>query len=416
MVDELTSTILPFTILVLFQTAPIWVPFFLVAIFWPKWVKYVQAEFIFSQEHKLLQIKLPKEMFKSPLSMELFLTTLHQTGGEGSWYDKYWLGKSRAWFSLEMASIEGNVGFYIWTRKGMKGFIESSLYAQYPGIEVHEVPDYALPVQFDETKMKMWAADLQLTKDDAYPIKTYVDYGLDKDPKEEFKIDPIAPVIEFLGSVGANQQAWIQIIVRAYKADKLKPGTLFSLKHDPLKESMQKIINEMMFRDPKTKVVGKKKEGEDKIEKPTLTKGEQDVITAIERNMTKLQFEVGIRVMYFGKSDFYNPSNISGLTGSWKQYSSDILNGFKPNGDNYSPSFSYPWQDFRGKRLAKSLKEALEGYKRRSFFFPPVKGKAFVLSSEELATIFHFPGQVSQAPTFTRILSKKSEAPSNLPI
>lgn len=416
MVEELISTVLPVIILIVLQTAPIWVPFFLLLIFWPKWVKYVQAEFIFSQEHKLLQIKLPKEMMKSPLSMELFLTTLHQTGGEGSWYDKYWLGKTRAWFSLEMASIEGNVGFYIWTRKGMKGFIETSLYAQYPGIEIHEVPDYALPVQFNKDSMKMWAADLQLTKDDAYPIKTYIDYGLDKDPKEEFKVDPIAPVIEYLGSIGANQQAWIQIIVRAYKADKLKPGTLFSMKYDPLKEGAQKIINEMMVRDPKTKVVGKKKEGEDKVEKPVLTKGEQDVIVAIERNMTKLQFEVGIRVMYFGKSDFYNPANISGLTGSWKQYSSDILNGFKPNSDNYSPSFSYPWQDFRGIRLAKSLEEALEGYKRRSFFFPPVKGKGFVLSSEELATIFHFPGQVSQAPTFTRILSKKSEAPSNLPI
>ena len=93
-------------IFILTQTAPLWVTFILLMVFWHEWVDYVRAEFIFKQEHKLLQIKLPTEMFKSPLSMELFLTTLHQTGGEGTWYDKYWLGKSRAWFTLEMVSLE----------------------------------------------------------------------------------------------------------------------------------------------------------------------------------------------------------------------------------------------------------------------------------------------------------------------
>lgn len=402
-------------IFILTQTAPLWVTFILLLVFWHEWVTYVQAEFIFKQEHKLLQIKLPTEMLKSPLSMELFLTTLHQTGGEGNWYDKYWLGKTRAWFTLEMVSLEGRVGFYIWTRKGMKNFIESSLYAQYPGIEVHEVPDYAAPVQYDKETMAMWAAELEFVKDDAYPIKTYVDYGLDKDPKEEFKIDPIAPVIEFLGSIGANQQVWMQINVRAYKPDKAVPGTFFKFKHDPLQENMKKVINEILIRDPKTKVSGNPEEGSSK--NPTITKGEQEVVAAIERNMTKLQYEVGIRIAYLGKKDFVNPANIAGLTGSWKQYASNSLNGFKPHSGEYSPSFNYPWQDFRGLRMEESMKKFLKGYKRRNFFFPPVKGnKIMVMSSEELATIFHFPGQVAAAPSFTRILSKKSEAPANLPI
>lgn len=402
-------------IFILTQTAPLWVTFILLMVFWHEWVDYVRAEFIFKQEHKLLQIKLPTEMFKSPLSMELFLTTLHQTGGEGTWYDKYWLGKSRAWFTLEMVSLEGNVHFYIWTRKGMRNFIESSLYAQYPGIEIHEVADYALPVQFDKNTMSMWAAELEFVKDDAYPIKTYVDYGLDKDPKEEFKIDPIAPVIEFLGSIGAHQQVWIQLNVRAYKADELKIGTLFKFKRDPLKEKAEKAISEILIRDPKTKISGNPEEGSSK--NPTITKGEQEVVAAIERNMSKLQFDVGIRMAYIGKNGFYNPANIAGLTGSWKQYSSNSLNGFKPFSDDYSPSFSYPWQDFRGMRNAEAMERFLNGYKRRNFFFPPVKGnKVMVMSSEELATIFHFPGQVAAAPTFTRILSKKSEAPANLPI
>ena len=32
-------------------------------------------------------------------------------------------------------------------------------------------------------------------------MKTYVDFGLDKDPKEEFKHDPLTPILEWFGSL-----------------------------------------------------------------------------------------------------------------------------------------------------------------------------------------------------------------------
>ncbi|MBP9701368.1 MAG: hypothetical protein KBD47_00105 [Candidatus Pacebacteria bacterium] len=402
-------------ILILAQTAPIWVTFILLMLFWHIWLIYIRSEYFFKVETVLLQIKLPKEMMKSPLAMELFLTSLHQTSGEGTWYDKYWLGKTRTWYSLEMVSIEGDVRFYIWTRKLLQKFTESSLYAQFPGIEVHPAEDYARPVDYDPATMGMFATEMEFLKDDAYPIKTYVDFGLDKDPKEEFKVDPIAPVLEYLGSIGANQQAWIQIIVRAYRPDKRKPGSFFKFKHDTLKDNAQKIINEILIRDPKTKVSGSPEEGFSK--NPTITKGEQEVIAAIERNMNKIQFDVGIRCLYWGKKGFFDPACISGILGSWKQYNTGSLNGIKPYTDEYSMSYSYPWQDFMGLKLKKDLRRFLDGYKRRNFFFPPVKGyNVLVMSTEELATIFHFPGQVAAAPSFTRILSKKSEAPSNLPL
>ena len=53
-----------------------------------------------------------------------------------------------------------------------------------------------------------------------------------------------------------------------------------------------------------------------------------------------------------------------------------------------------------------------------TYFTHPNKnsGKAFILSTEELATIFHLPGRVVETPSFTRIESKKAEPPTNLPI
>jgi hypothetical protein len=48
-------------------------------------------------------------------------------------------------------------------------------------------------------------------------------------------------------------------------------------------------------------------------------------------------------------------------------------------------------------------------------FFPSNVPEYFVLSVEELATIFHFPGLVSEAPAFKRIETKVAKPPSNLP-
>ena len=72
-------------------------------------------------------------------------------------------------------------------------------------------------------------------------------------------------------------------------------------------------------------------------------------------------------------------------------------------------------------RVSGKKRDLLHAYKLRSFFELPYKNfgglKPFILTTEELATIFHFPsGIVSQTPTLTRVPSKKSEAPSNLPI
>lgn len=404
--NEVMSVVLSYVVLF----SPIWMPIVLATIFWMIWVNYVRALFFLKQSYIVLEIKLPKETFKSPQAMELFLVTLHQTGGESTWYDKYWLGKTRPWFSLEMVSIEGQVKFFIWTRASWRPVIESGLYAQFPSIEIFDAPDYTKSLYFDPKETNLWGCDYKLTKPDPYPIKTYIDYGLDKDPKEEFKIDPITNLIEFLGTIGQNQQVWIQIILRAHKDESIKPGHLFK-KTDKWKDQAKEEIEKIRKEATQTY---KDKDGNEQQGFPNPTKGQTDTIAALERSISKLGFDVGMRSLYIAKRDSFNPTNISGMTGSFKQFSSGMLNGFAPT--NWSTDFSYPWQDFMEIRQNKMRKELLGAYRRRSYFFPPVVGKPIILNTEELATVYHFPGQVSQTPSFTRIVSKKGEAPANLPI
>src|SRR3989344_14629 len=331
-------------------TAFAWGPILSIWLAQKLWLAYVRADYVRKNfDFILLEIKLPRVIGKTPVAMELVLQALYQPD-KTNWHERWWKGEVVPWFSLELVSIEGAVKFLIRTPAKYKKIIESTIYAQYPDVEVHEVKDYVslAPYIGQEEEWTLWGCHFKLSKPDPYPIKTYVDYGLDSTMvDEENKSDPITSLIEFLGTVGRGQQAWIEII------------------------------------------------------------------HSIERSLGKIGFDTGIRALYIAKADKFDPSNKSGITNAFQQYSSQDLNGFRPT---KSTGFDYPWQDFHDIRGAKKRRRFYDAYVRRSWFHPPYKKKPFILNAEELATIYHFPGGVAETPTFARIESRKGEPPTNLPV
>jgi len=161
--------------------APYLIPVGAFYVFLIAWKNYVVADFIHKMDWVLLEIKLPQEIEKSPQAMEVALTILHQTS-KGEWTDQWWKGKVRAWFSLEIVSIEGSVHFFIYTQKFHSKLIQSHLYSQYPSIEVQVVDDYTSSVDFGEdgSEWDLFGTEFKHTQADAYPIRTYIDYELDK--------------------------------------------------------------------------------------------------------------------------------------------------------------------------------------------------------------------------------------------
>ena len=245
-----------------------------------------------------------------------------------------------------------------------------------------------------------------------------MDYGLDTDPKEEYKVDPLATSLEFLSSVTSGHNVWIQILIRAHKKESRKalPWSkkiekfAWSEKVDTWKEQSKKEIAKILASMKAAKEEG----GFSRIP----TKGEAETIAALERSVGKIGFDVSIRSIYFANKDDFNGMYVGGIFGYFKQYASAEFNSFKPVG--WYSEFGVPLEDW-WKSDKKFPYQLLDEYKLRRFFFSPFRGKwfyskPFVLNSEELATIYHFPGSVAAAPTFERLPSKKSNAPSNLPI
>ena len=402
-IDFILVIAIPETFRWLVFFAVVWVPLILVEYAWQACVRYVRTTWIGKQEKVLLEIKLPQETMKSPLAMELVLTGLYQTGGEGMPLDRYWDGKVRPWFSLEITSLDGEIHFYIWTFKSQRSVVEANIYAQYPDVEIHELKDYTEDIFFDPTKFEISGCRFEATGPDPLPIKTYIDYKLDKDPKEEYKVDPMAPLIEFMGSLKKGHQAWVQFIIRAHTQEKTPTNNKYP---DKWKEDAKKLIEDINNEDSEV-------DEEGNVVRGRLTTGQKNRIEAIERSLEKLPFDVGVRIVYIAPKEIFDKGNGGGLTGSFKQFNAPHLNGFKPAG---SPGFDYKWQDWKGKKLLGQKIGLFRAYCERGYFHYPWKSKGTVLNTEELATVFHFPGSAVRTPSLKRIPSKRADAPSNLPI
>ena len=415
---------------------PIFVPILLIIAFWILRYRWITLKFVESQKPCLFEIRLPKEILKSPAGMEIFFSYLAASGADNLG-EAYIDGKTRAWFSCEIVSIGGEVKFFIWaSQTKYRSLIQAQLYAQYPNLEIYEVDlkdDYVNKINFDMVKYEMYGVQYKFAQPDPYPIKTYIDYGLDKDPKDEYKIDPLTSVLEFFGSIKSGEHLWMQILVQKHEKEDWTHGVLKREARDIRQEHKDEIEKIRQEATPKP-------EGDDDkfFKFPNPTKGQIEKIAALERSAGKTPLDCMIRSMYIAERPVFNSANISPLIGCLKQYGSNNLNGLKfgfltdigivekdftrifPFFENH---FSFDIFDGFKSNNARRLelkKDVFHAYKLRSYFQWPYKYyklKPMVMNVEELATLFHFPsGVVSQTPTLKRVESKKSEAPSNLPV
>jgi hypothetical protein len=404
--------------------APVWLPYMLIGEAWSVFIIMRRSYFIAKQKFILLEIKAPRNLVKTPLAMEAFLSSIHLTGGESTWYDRF-RGGMRPYFSLEIVSIEGRVHFYIWARESLRRIVESQMYAQYPGVQLTEVPDYTRTISADPHEWNVWGCDYKETADSPLPIKTYIEYGLDKVQKEPEQVDPIANIVEFMAAIGKGENIWLQFVIRAHKGERYGAGVMSHAstrlnkagKPYTWKDAGKELIEKIRIE---TRGAYKDEEGNEKYAFPNPTKGESEKMAAIDRNISKLAFDVGIRGIYVARRDKVVPGTIGHLIALFKPFTTEGWNGL--NSTKWMKTFDdYPWEFNSEKRKAHARHELVEAYRRRQFFYNPfyeyglMGDKTPILSTEELATVFHIPSSSVETPGLERSTSAVAGAPANLP-
>ncbi len=388
------------------------------------WLWWRQEIWNAQQENIFLEIRPPKENLKPMRAMEAVFTGLWQIYAEPTQIEKWWDGQELLNYSFEVAGIDGVPHFFIRCDKSTRTIVEAHVYSQLPEAEIFEVEDYTkkIPQDIPNKEWDLWACDYRLVKPDPYPIKTYVDFETERESKEEKRIDPISSLIEGISKTKKGEHMWVQI--------KAKPVLVESSWRKKGKE----IINQLTYRGSpekkknffvemfETMLLG----ASPKEEKPKemlppemkLTPGEREVVSRIERKISKHGFEVFIRHIYLGKKPRFFKPNLRIPISYFTNFASDSTNGIFPIGETTS-KVRKKWYDaffFPKRRLYLLKRKSFRRYVERLNFDYPLPGPTFVLNTEELATIYHFPSKIqTSASLMDRVEAKKGESPVNLP-
>jgi hypothetical protein len=398
----------------------LWFVFFLL------WMKYVQDEYGSKIKWVLLEVVPPRDIEAGPLPMESVFAGFAGVEKGLSAAEEFIKGELPCSFSLELVSTEGQVHFYVRTQVGFRNLVEAHFYAHYPNIEITEVPDYVtnVPKTVPNKDWDLWGTDFVLVKNDLYPIKTYKYFEESVTGK---MIDPLAGLIETMGKIGPGQHIWLQYIVtplkptwskdagQAYvdeflgRANEKKQGIIARLFADII-DVIVNIGNGLMGKEIAYSAGAVPEKKEEQPVEFRLTPGEKDVLKALQANLGKQMFKTRMRHIYIGRRETYSkPTGVSAFIGGIKQFNDQNLNGFKPH-DN---SKTYANYVMTASRLRYRQRRIFRRYVTRD---TDPQSSRFILSTEELATVFHIPDMAITAPSLTRVTAKRSGAPANLPI
>jgi len=394
-----------------------------------------------AQKSVLLEIRMPQEVLKPIRAMEqVFSAIWGNILDPPDRWEKWIEGKSLLSVQIEIVSLNGEPHLYLRVHESRRAAVEASIYSQYPEAEISMADDYTkkVPQDIPNKDWEMWGTDYMMSKEDVYPIRTYSKFFEEQsEAKEEKRIDPMATLLEGLGIFGPGEQLWIQIAAKSIlNSKKPEEGQQFfkrgravadKLAKRPEKAKAKSILLEAAGELITGKPPGaEEKKDELKIEsllpvEARMTPGEKDIVAGVEEKISKRMFECYIRFIYLAKRDVYSGGAKAVPFGHFQQFATENLNALVPLGRTLTKIKKHllfpPANLVRLRRLFVRKRRLFFRYIKRMPPLFPKPGGTFLLNSEELATLFHFPGHtVAPAPAVSRVESKKGEAPPGLPI
>ena len=376
----------------------------------------------------LLEIKIPKELVKPVRAMENVLAGIHQATWEPpNWIEKWWEGQVLLSTHFEITSIGGEIHFYIRCHEKYRDPIEANVYSQYPSAEISLAQDYTrfVPQDIPNKDWDFWAADYKFLKPNPYPIGTYKMFETETEALEEKRVDPVSALLENLSKIKSGEQFWLQIsaesISEKWVAPFLEEGLAL---RDKLAKRPDKSKQKSMLQEAADILISGKPPEEEKKEdiippEMKLTPGEKEIVQGIENKISKPCFNVNARFIYMGKKDVWFKPNLRLGFGFFANFTTLNMNAMVPYGKTLTKVKSRPPISLLdNRRLYLRKRKIFRLYKERFQCFWPLSGKwpaVFILNTEELASLFHFPSwQVSPVAGVSRVEMKK-QPPSELP-
>jgi len=273
--------------------------------------------------------------------------------------------------SFEIAVIGKRIGFYVWVPDYLKSYVEEQIYAQYPTVQISEVPDYTM--SSDEPFETTLLTELKLHAPEVLPIKTF----------QSFEVDPLAAITATLAKFEADEEAWVQMVIRPAASNWHKRSERYIAKvHGGGNKSSMTGLVGALWAPPEVKT---------ETAKPA--EYEQVRAKGAEEKSQKLAFETSVRIAYRG--NIPEPQarlRMQSIVASYKQFNSTYLNGFEQ------------------RKIAADPK-LLAMVRART-----INKRGFIFNIEEVATLYHLPHTSVETPYILWASSQTAEPPANLPM
>ncbi len=317
----------------------------------------------------MLLLQVPRTNDKKELAAEQMFASLHGLLTLPS--NKFMQPTMRERLSFEIAVIGKRIGFYVWVPQYLKGFVEEQIYAQYPTVQISEVPDYAITAHDHDFSITL-ATELKFVAADPLPIKTF----------QSFEVDPLAAITATLAKFELNEEAWIQLVVRPAPVTWHKKSERYtaSLRNKGGGTKTTGLLT-ALWTPP-----------ESKTESAKLADYESTQASGAETKSQKLAFETSVRIIYRG--NVAGPQarlHMQSIIASYKQFNTTYLNGFQT------------------KKISEDS-QIVDVYRSRT-----CSRSGLILNIEEVATMYHLPHTTVETPYILWASSQTAEPPANLP-
>jgi hypothetical protein len=322
----------------------------------------------YDRETVVLLLQVPRTNDKKELAAEQMFAALH--GLLLSPSSKLFRATRHERISFEIAVLHRRIGFYVCVPRFLTDFVEEQVYAQYPSVQISEVPDYS---QDDAGLQTSLIAEMKLVANDALPIKTF----------QSFEVDPLASITATLAKFDENEEAWIQLVITPASSNWHKKSERYIGGMRGKSQSSTSGLLGALWAPPDHKG----------SETAKLSEYEQARASGAEEKSHKLAFATTLRVVYRGNITADQATlRLRSIVASYKQFNTTYMNGFE-----------------QGRFSADAAQ--LAGYQARSLGRRP-----YILNIEEVATLYHLPHTSVETPFILWALSQTAEPPANLPI
>ena len=352
---------------------------------------------------KILRIRAAQENERGPLYMDPALSAIHSVKGEG------------IAVSLEMGMSESKIGFFVRANNSAIQLVESQLYAQYPDVDIDRLEEDPFEVGEDEEVVSM---DLILSDPEVFPIKRHPQFD---DMLTRVNVDSIAGITSTLarypvrgmrghvqvilepigGSFRRRALRFLPLLGKGIAGESPRYAAFFAkaqlargwsrLWYAPLAFLMGgfrawPILGKFAVA---SSAAGGGDAYDEDYQMSARTHDREDAVGAAVDKVNRLLFRCNVRVSVIAPKSarLEAEDKLEEIAGSFHQFTLPQCNSFS----------------------AKDIKGA---FKLNHGF----EEKPFVLSVEEIATLWHLPTLLVQTPNIDWVLSRKLEPPIDLPI